>query len=88
MESKKLTISSFFIDNQRQMVTISKFANSSDALDYYNILVKNETFQPDIDNKVMEVYAMSANNYTTFYNKRDERVNYPAFFKDNYLNNK
>lgn len=85
---KKLVVSSFFIDNQRQMITISKFANSSDALDYYNILVKNETFQPDIDNKVMEVYAMSANNYTTFYNKRDERVNYPAFFKDNYLNNK
>ena len=85
---KKLVVSSFFIDNQRQMVTISKFPNSSEALDYYNILVKNETFQPDIDSKVIEVYAMSANNYTTFYNKRDERVNYPAFFKENYLNNK
>lgn len=85
---KKLVVSSFFIDNQRQMVTVSKFGNSSEALDYYNILTKNETFVTDIDNKVIEVFAISANNYTTFYNKRDERVNYPAFFKENYLNNK
>lgn len=85
---KKLVVSSFLIDNQRQMVTVSKFGNSSEALDYYNILTKNETFVTDIDNKVIEVFAISANNYTTFYNKRDERVNYPAFFKENYLNNK
>ena len=84
---KKLIVSSFFIDNQRQMVTISKFENSSDAMDYYQILIKNETFLPDINNQVIEVYAMSANNYTAFYNKRDQRVNYPAFFKENYLNN-
>ena len=57
-------------------------------MEYYNILVKNETIAADIDNKVIEVFAISANNYTTFYNKRDERVNYPAFFKENYLNNK
>ena len=85
---KKLVVSSFFIDNQRQMVTVSKFGNSSEALDYYNILIKNETFVSDINNQVIEVFAISANNYTTFYNKRDERVNYPAFFKENYLNNK
>ncbi|MBO7629319.1 MAG: tetratricopeptide repeat protein, partial [Bacteroidales bacterium] len=85
---KKLVVSSFFIDNQRQMVTVSKFGNSTEAMEYYNILVKNETIAADIDNKVIEVFAISANNYTTFYNKRDERVNYPAFFKENYLNNK
>ena len=85
---KKLVVSSFFIDNQRQMVTVSKFGNSTEAMEYYNILVKNETIAADIDNKVIEVFAISANKYTTFYNKRDERVNYPAFFKENYLNNK
>ncbi len=84
---KKLTISSFFIDNQRQMVTISKFTNSADAMDYYNILVKNEMFSSDINDKSIEPYVMSANNYTNYYNKRDERPNYPAFFKDNYLKN-
>ena len=85
---KKLIVSSFFIDNKRQMVTISKFENSSDAIDYYNLLVKNEVFLPNIQNSIIEVYAMGANNYTTFYNKRDERDSYPAFFKENYLNKK
>jgi tetratricopeptide (TPR) repeat protein len=82
---KKLTISSFFIDNQRQMVTVSKFTNAADAMDYYNILIKNDVFTQDIENGLIEVYAMSSNNYTSFYNKRDERANYPAFFKGNYL---
>ena len=85
---KKLVVSSFFIDNQYQMVTISKFSNSSDAMDYYNILIKDDTFKADIDKKVIEVYVMSANNYTTFYNKRDERSKYPAFFNSHYINKK
>ena len=82
---KKLTVSSFFIDNKRQMVTISKFDNSSDALDYYNILLKDSMFQSDIESGTIEPFAMGSTNYTTFYNKRNERENYPAFFKENYL---
>ncbi len=85
---KKLVISSFFIDNQYQMVTISKFSDGADAMDYYNILVKDDAFKTDIDRQVIEVYVMSANNYTTFYNKRDERSKYPAFFNSHYINKK
>jgi hypothetical protein len=85
---KKLNISSFLIDNQRQMVTVSKFSNMQDAMDYYNILIKDNLFKNDIDDKIIEVYAMNTTNYTTFYNKRNERVNYPAFFKENYLKKK
>ncbi|MBR4913474.1 MAG: tetratricopeptide repeat protein [Bacteroidales bacterium] len=84
---KKLSISSFLIDNKRQMITVTKFDNGDDAMDYYNILVKNEVFEPEIDSGIIEVYAMSATNYTSFYNKRDSRNSYPEFFKDNYLNN-
>ena len=82
---KKLTISSFFIDNQRQMVTISKFESSSDAMDYYYLLLKNEQFKSDIDKKTIEPFAISSTNYTTFYNKKNERANYGEFFKENYL---
>ena len=82
---KKLTISSFFIDNQRQMVTISKFESSSDAMDYYYLLLKDEQFKTDIENKTIEPFAISSSNYTTFYNKRNERASYTEFFKDNYL---
>ena len=83
---KKLTVSSFFIDNQRQMVTISKFGNSSEAMDYYYLLLKDSQFQSHIENKTIEPFAISSTNYTTFYNKRNERASYTEFFKDNYLN--
>ena len=82
---KKLTISSFMIDNKRQMVTLSKFDNSSDAMDYYYILMKDAGFKEDIANGNIEVFAMSTTNYTSFYNKRNERGNYPDFFNENYL---
>jgi len=84
---KKLTISSFLIDNQRQMVTISKFENGSDAMDYYNLFVKNDDFKSDIEKKTIEPFAMSATNYTTYYNKRNERESYNDFFNENYLTN-
>ena len=84
---KNLTISSFLIDNKRQMITISKFDNKEDAMDYYSILMNYDAFEPELDEGIIEVYAMSANNYTSFYNKRDNRNDYPEFFKDNYLNN-
>ena len=82
---KKLTVSSFLLDNKRQMITIAKFDNKDDAMDYYNILVKDETFQPDIDLGIIEVYAMSTRNYTSYYNKRDSRKDYPDFFNENYI---
>ena len=84
---KNLTISSFLIDNKHQMITISKFNNLDDAMDYYQILVKSENFEPEFEDGIIEAYAMSTNNYTTFYNKRDNRKDYPEFFKENYLNN-
>ena len=68
------------------MITVSKFDNKDDAMDYYHILMKNEAFEAEIESGIIEVYAMSANNYTSFYNKRESRKDYPEFFKDNYLN--
>ena len=82
---KKLNVSSFLLDNKRQMITIAKFDNKDDAMDYYNILARSESFQPEIDLGSIEVYAMSTNNYTSFYNKRDSRKDYLDFFKENYL---
>ena len=63
----------------------SKFDNSSDAMDYYYILMKDAGFKEDIAKGNIEVFAMSTTNYTSFYNKRNERGNYPDFFNENYL---
>ncbi len=67
------------------MVTISKFQSNTDAMDYYYLLLKDEQFKSDIEKKIIEPFAISSTNYTTFYNKRNERENYADFFKDNYL---
>ncbi len=82
---QRFNITSFYINNTQQMVTVSKFANSETAMDYYDILVKNESFSADIANGNIEPFAISATNYTTFYNKTEERNMYNDFFKKNYL---
>ncbi len=82
---QRFNITSFYINNTQQMVTVSKFANSETAMDYYDILVKNENFSADIANGNIEPFAISATNYTTFYNKTEERNMYNDFFKKNYL---
>ena len=82
---QRFNMSSFYINNSQQMVTVAKFANKAAVMDYYHVLVKHEDFAGDIANGNIEVYAMSATNYTTFYNNKDERAAYANFFKENYL---
>ena len=67
------------------MVTVAKFNGKDNAMDYYNILLKNENFAPDIANGNIVVYPISATNYTTYYNKTDDRHLYDKFMQDNYL---
>ncbi len=81
---QKFNINSFYINNTQQMVTVAKFTKAEPAMDYYNILIKNDVFAPNINDGTIEVYAISATNYTTFYNKKDQRHFYNAFFKENY----
>ncbi|MCQ2283314.1 MAG: tetratricopeptide repeat protein [Bacteroidales bacterium] len=82
---QRFNVSSFYINNTQQMITIAKFSNAQAALDYYNIIVKDSLFVNDINNLNIEVYPMGATNYTTYYNNKDGRVFYDAFFKENYL---
>ena len=78
-------ISSFYINSSQQMVTVAKFNGKNNAMDYYDILMKNENFAPDIANGNIIVYPISATNYTTFYNKVDDRPMYENFVKEHYL---
>lgn len=85
---QRFNISSFYINNTQQMITIAKFTNAAGAMEYYNILVKDATFSNDIANENIIVYPMSATSYTTFYNNTDGRSTYNDFFLENYLNKK
>ena len=81
----KLNISSIYINQNEQILTIAKFKNKEAAMDYYDNLTSNETFYPYVKSKAIVPYAISATNYTTYYNKVDKRESYGKFFEENYL---
>ncbi|MCR4856923.1 MAG: tetratricopeptide repeat protein [Bacteroidales bacterium] len=82
---QRFNVNSFYVNNTQQMVTIAKFTNAESAMNYYNLLVKDEMFSADINRKTIIPYAISAVNYTSFYNNKDGRVFYDDFFKEHYL---
>ncbi|MBO4646000.1 MAG: tetratricopeptide repeat protein [Bacteroidales bacterium] len=82
---QKLTINSFYINQDEQIVTISRFKNEVTAMDYYHAISQNEAFKANILAKNITVYAMSAANYSTFYKEKESRELYNDFFLRNYL---
>ncbi len=83
---QKLSINSFYINQDEQMVTIARFRNAEAAIDYYNAICQNDKFRADILAKNITPYAMGASNYSTFYKQKDDRPLYDNFFKKNYFN--
>jgi TolA-binding protein len=84
---QNFNINSFYIDKERQMITIAQFTNQETAMNYYRSIVGDSEFNALMQNGTISIYAMSATNYTTFYNKRDNRNQYIDFFKQYYLDN-
>lgn len=81
---QKFNINSFYINQNEQLITISKFKNMESAMGYFDIIVLNETFAPKIASGYVKIYPMGAGNYTTYYNKVDKRGLYDEFFQSNY----
>ena len=79
-------ISSFYIDDVVQMITISKFDNKDKAMDYYNLLKVDTKRVGYLKNTPStKIYVISDANYTTFFKQKDKREMYDDFFKENYL---
>jgi hypothetical protein len=85
---EQFNLNSFFLNKTDQMVTISKFKNKEVAMNYYNIMVNNPIFATHLSGGHYELYTMSSTNYTSYYNMKDKRDMYPAFFNENYLQQK
>lgn len=84
---QKFNINSFYINQEEQMITVSRFKNKDTAMEFYTTLINSEIFKTQISGDQVQVYAISATNYTTFYNKVDKRHLYKPFFNLNYLTN-
>ncbi len=85
---QKFTINSFYITQDKQIVTVSRFENKETAMDYYHAISRNDKFSGDIQSGVITVYAMSAANYSNYYKKKDIRSQYDDFFNEYYLDKK
>jgi hypothetical protein len=82
---QQFDISSFYIDEVNQMVTVSKFDNKDKAMDYYNLLqVDNKYLGYLRDISSTKVYAISDDNYKTFFRQKEKRILYEDFFKEYY----
>lgn len=82
---QKFTINAFYISQDEQIVTVSRFENMETAMDYYYAISKNEKFAADIKAGNITVYAMSATNYSNYYKQKGIRSQYGEFFNENYL---
>ena len=81
---QKFNINSFYINQDEQLVTLSKFKNMEGAMSYYSVIVNDVNFGPKFASGDIKLYAMSAVNYTTYYNKTDKRSLYNDFFQYHY----
>lgn len=85
---QKFTINSFYITQDKQIVTVSRFENKEAAMDYYHAISRHEKFAGDIATEVITLYVMSAANYSNYYKQKNIRSQYDDFFKENYLDKK
>jgi TolA-binding protein len=81
-----INISSIYINQNEQMLTLAKFKNKETALEYYHNIIESEKFYAYNKTKAIVTYVISASNYTSYYNHPDERHLYESFFKQHYLN--
>ena len=82
---QNLSINSFYINQDEQMVTVSRFRNADAAMDYYNGFIRGDMFKADVQAKNITPYAMGAANYSIYYKQRESRSLYELFFQKNYL---
>lgn len=85
---QKFNINSFYITQDEQIVTVSRFKNKETALDYYYSFTKYDKFKGDILAKNIVIFPISAGNYSIYYKEKASRPLYEQFFNDNYLNQK
>jgi len=81
----KLNISNVYLDDKRQMITVSNFENKKKAMEYFSSLKANATFLPNLKPSDYKHFLISVENYTTFFKNKDVDK-YLLFFNKNYKN--
>ena len=81
----KLTISNVFLDDKRQIVTISNFKDKERAMVYYNAVNDEKEIFGSASLSGFNQFIISTENYPKFYRNKDVEQ-YLEFFNDYYFN--
>ncbi len=78
-----LSTSSLFLDDTRQMITVSNFENQEKAMMYFNALTKSQYVIGNLDEAGWTPFVISVDNYPILYKNKDIET-YLGFFEENY----
>ena len=79
----KLNVSSLFLDDSHQMITISNFQNKDLVMTYFSGIMANEYINSSLVKDGYKAFAISVDNYPIFYKNKDVEK-YLEFFQANY----
>jgi tetratricopeptide (TPR) repeat protein len=80
---RNLTASSIFLDERRQLITVTNFENSESGMLYHQSLKNSEGFS-GFDSRHVRHFLISVDNYPVFYQEKNA-AEYEAFFRARYL---
>jgi len=82
---ERFNVNNIYISQEEQMVTIARFSNKANAMNYYTALTTNDVFSSSIYEGTLTVYPISSSNYFIYYSNVGARRGYKAFVEENYL---
>jgi len=85
-ENEVFEISAMLMGSDRHLLMIKTFDNSSDVVDYNQLIMENFGIVNQLNKSDYKVFAISFENFKEFYKNKDVE-GYYNFFKKNYLDN-
>lgn len=79
-----LSVSSVFLDDKRQVITVTNFPDKSKGMEYYTRLMAQEDLAA-FNQQAFTGFLISVENYPVFYQEKNVD-DYRAFFQNYYLN--
>lgn len=81
---RNLTSSSIFLDERRQLITVTNFENSEAGMLFHEALKTADGFE-DFNPAHFRHFLISVENYPVFYQEKND-AEYAAFFRSRYFN--
>ena len=81
--TKGLRTNALLFNETQQMLTVNRFPNAKEAMEYYQFLTKDGGSLDKFDKADYKVFAITIQNYQTFYNQKNVSV-YEKFFNKYY----